>query len=489
LSAAVVFDEPAAQVSRGRDVRALLPIAARERGMAALWGRLGSMALLLGVGSSMMLTAWWGTHRAGLAPPALVPVGFWALGAVPVFAFGALLRVLGGEARRRFPGLVSGLWLAACMAVAFGAAGSMAWHAPPTWQLAVGSIVGAAVFGAAVGYYLYTPWGERVLSWLDNVPSSYEHLVSGDVDAAGVAMEPEEGVAARALRRWWSVELGWAFAPELGTAMWARSAAVIFAAFSAFGLVCAIGGPVLVRLTHALKTMTGSGASAGIASSDLAMGPFTCFYCLSVAGIALSAGMWWADYPTRPVRLASGLTPIAAQALWRRRLVAALIYCLGFFVLGQLLSIIGELLAEAVGGRFPLIPLDCHWVALGMPALALIAWAQGPLLRNPLRLNAWPAELWVILTAVVACVQPPWLPAMCESGDVHVWPAIVWPVALVLVALSRRAAQPNAWPVTENGRLTPIGQLAAGGVLIVSFVTSGFLISSMIFGVMWLLPG
>lgn len=124
-----------------------------------------------------------------------------------------------------------------------------------------------------------------------------------------------------------------------------------------------------------------------------------------------------------------------------------------------------------------------------MPALTMVAWAQGPLLRNPFRLLSWLPAVWGIGTALAAIFWTPFLAGAAEAKHLDVWPVVMWPVALVVVALSAAAIRRHAWPLTADGRLTPRGNLAAACVVALCSVTSGMVVSAAFSGLMALLPG
>jgi len=486
LAATTVANGWVASTPRIRDWSALLPLSTGQRVHAGFIGRLAGVAIWVGTGLLLMLMAWWLAGRSGERAPDLAAAAPWALGIVPVVAAGQVLGLTARKADRRFPqGLATtlvGVTMIEGLAVGF-AVGS---RVPAPWQIAGGVAAGTVAYLILAGSQLLGRPGGSALEWLWDQWSQRADGTSVADEVTGEAPGEEASPASTRPSGWRKWELGWAFVPEIDFGMWARSARLLFAAFALLGVGCAVGWPLLSHADHILFEGEGAGGSAGAAG--LAWGPFFCLYCLPLAGVAFAFGMWWADYPARRARSGGALLPLSAAALWRARLVAGLIYGLGFLLLGQAFDIVGESVAAALGAPWPVIPLNHHWFVLAIPALALIAWAQGPLLRNPFRLLSWLPAAWGIGTAVAAIFWTPFLAGAAEAKHLHVWPMVMWPVALAVVALSVAAIRPSLWPVSPDGRLEFGGKLATTGVMVLCSVTSGMVISAAFSGLMALLP-
>lgn len=487
LAATTPANGYAAFTPRTRDWSALLPISTGQRVHVGLIGRLAGVAIWIGLGLVLMLTAWWLAGRSGERAPDLAALLLWLLGIVPLVAAVQVFRLVAAKAYRRLPhGLATALVAVAMIeGTAVGCvAGS---RVPAPWQIAGGVAAGTAAYLVLVGSQLLGSVGRSGVDWLWDQWSQRADRTSVAGEVTGEAPGAEAIPAGTRPGRWRKWELGWALVPEIDYGMWARSARLVFGGFAVLGAACAVGWPLLSYADHVL--FEGEAAGGPASAAGLARGPFFCLYCLPLAGVVFAFAMWWVDFPSRRARPVGALLPVEAPALWQARLVAGLIYGLGFLLLGQAFELIGESVAAALGATWPVIPLNDHWLVLAMPALAMIAWAQSPLLRNPFRLLSWLPAAWGIATAVAAIFWTPFLAGAAEAKDLHVWPMVMWPVAVVVVALSAVAVRPSVWPVSPDGRLELGGNLATTGVMVLCSVTSGMVISAAFSGLMALLPG
>ena len=145
-------------------------------------------------------------------------------------------------------------------------------------------------------------------------------------------------------------------------------------------------------------------------------------------------------------------------------------------MMGEAFAVIGHVIATLFGGAEP-IPLNWHWGPLTGPAIALIVWAQRPMLQYPLKLLLWPRlggnwiivllappMLIVMMLVAVSAGMPPALTAlrMNEGAYAFVWPMATWALALLTTLGSRLAYRPSTWPLGEDGSLDGNRELFAG---------------------------
>jgi hypothetical protein len=104
-----------------------------------------------------------------------------------------------------------------------------------------------------------------------------------------------------------------------------------------------------------------------------------------------------------------------------------------------------------------------------MVAAGLVAWAQGPLLRYPLRLLELSQTFWVVVLSVSVFVLILIAAKVTATGaSVLVCLALLWPVGVGMVLLSRQAADPRTWHLDLDGSPAYSAEQRAQGAILVA---------------------
>ena len=428
-SGVLVCDPPVGERS-GRHLVALLPVSTRRRQWTAAAGRGAAVGVAVALALALELIAFLiEGPRQPLAATLAEPTA-WALAAVPILGFIWLAR-WGHEAVVRRSGTPLALHVWYWILIAGGAAGVVTYlHVRSVWQLAASFGVGAGLYGALIGLAVLWPRGR-----------------GGD---------------ARGCLRRARLRLRPAFHPELGFGRWGRAAALALS-------TQALAIPLVIIAYAALGRCTIGWSSEwrtafSVSALDLQRLATICFALAPVAALLLCARLW--DVPPTPnggrgkwsvpVR---ELLPITPQCRWRRRLAAALLFGCGGALVGELFGGVGWILARTAGEEA--LPLaDLHWLALAAPALGVMLWALGPLLRYPLKIVlSFPRdEVWIIPAAAVVVVELTLVGlvasgALWEWGPLHpsgwrrpyLWPLVCWALAAVVLLVSYYANRPSIW--------------------------------------------
>lgn len=495
--ATLMSAETANPLRRGGHIAALLPIPSCDRDRAAGWGRFWAMTIALALGIALMLVAReLAPHEAGPMPdydpemhplarawlglvavppggPDPTPILFWALAALPIFAAGRVLRSVATRAVARFSRQAAWTVCVPPVGLALPAGLAVARQLPFVWQLAVGVSVGIIVYALVAEWSLRRLDPHRAMRWTEALPRAAEHRR----DAARDVSTDEEPS-----RPWWEYDLGfeWLFVPELGFKRWTQALRRTVTLFAVAALVFVVGWPLLARVwvfcAYLYHHYAWPSQPLAIQTEELALGAQLCLHYLPLAAIAFCLGIWWEAYPSKRRRIGD-LLPVDPRARWRAKLFAAIVLSVAFVLLAEASGLLGGIIARALGAVDP-IPARFHWMVLAAPALALIAWAQGPLLRNAFRVARCMVSLWPYLAFMATTAYMAGLVAIAEGQALHICPILAWPAAVVVLVASWFAVRPNAWSLREDGRAGSLATLLAGLALILSMVTAPLLVAA-----------
>jgi hypothetical protein len=428
-------------------VQRLLPVAPRSLRRAHIAARALAQAILLLLGTGLMLSAW---AAVGAGLDALTPFAMWALAAPLLLLLAEGPALIGARLRPLLPHRSWAHELVAAVVSAVGAFHVANWS-PPALFLVTLLAAGAAMY---------------VTAWAALVPvvMGFRAVLRRALAARSDGQTPVEYGA----RDGHGDSLTWALFPELDAGRWARAAPAVGAAAVTVGLVLSVAVPLV--LGAIARGEPGPGALARWAN--------ICQFGFPLAGILMSAVVWTGGFaPEGPTY--GALLPIAVSRRWRANLGAGLVYAVSLTALGWAFGWLGYGVAGLLGDTARL-PAGLSWMMVTAPALAMIVWAQAPILRNPLRVVRLGEWLWaalLLLVAVPVCAASLYLYQAVLGGQPHVWVPLTWAVAGLAVLASWLAVEPNRWRPGPDGAPTPAREAAVFATLAFSAVSCAFILA------------
>jgi len=287
--------------------------------------------------------------------------------------------------------------------------------------------------------------------------------------SAGAATpKPVHAVWRRCTR--WAGELRWVTAEGVRRATLPRFEARKWAAPAAMMLArTVLDGAVIVVAWAAVRLVTGSRPEAGL----VALMARACLVVLPLMSLRPVMDRSVPGVIYEPYAQVSNVLPVRPGWRWRGQLPATLAYAAAFAVISELLGAGGSALACLLAGPNASVPPLLYWLPALAPAVALIAWAQGLLLRYPARLVegiewGWGAFALMTLLPGIALLAGVW------NGEGNWLGAValsLWPMAALVVAAARITDRPGAWGVNCNGWRTSATHRLVLLVIILSAVS------------------
>ncbi len=191
---------------------------------------------------------------------------------------------------------------------------------------------------------------------------------------------------------------------------------------------------------------------------------------MPIVGGYACATIWFVRRGVDSTPRLAGLLPVARHHEWWSMLAGGLVFALGSSALAELLARGFVLTAHSLGATEVLTP-ELHLIPFGVPAIALILWAQVPLLVSSRRVadSSRIDPTWLALLGVLGLLGVCAGMACSADIDPRIWPWLEWPAALLAIAVSRCTCDPNFWPrrlsktlVTDAYTITALTALFSG---------------------------